>query len=713
MQNPGFPFFKLALALFLLLASTLQQTASAQDDLGLEPGVFRSEKLEMIVKAGFGKLEVSRWSGNWTAIRISIANQGEPINGKLVVISNASNQNTQGREFVKPVQLPTGSRQFHEISAFLTSGEDVEVSLLANDKMVATTTLKVERQFSNDNQLKIAVIDNDSTTLNNITNMQIPLTSSRLPFQKVTAENSPQQQEANPDPTQPPNPQNRRNRGYQQDTQVRPIVIAPEDLPRDFVSYDPIDVVVINDAPLSQLSEDQARALKLWVASGGMLIVTGGVDAVGLHTAGLDGILPVDLIGSASVPALGDLTDIYGPFDASAALLLLDSRLKNDGRAIIGSKEKAIIAESKYGSGLVRFVAYNPKLNPYRSWTAARHLWVDLLMPVIDTKSSQPWLPKVRRTSGNVSMNAQNFLFKLADIKPTSSNYFLFFLLFYVLAVGPVNYFALKYFKKLDLAWVTIPAVILVFTTASVILAQVKRGGTVASDMSYVELYQSAGIKETLTGLLIRPESKGTEEVRIDGRDSYAADTTQGPQNNASGNLQAERGPGSYLVRIPTTSMTASVLQIRSVGESRSQVVTMREEGTSVRIKNLSEAPMSFAVYASAAGVSDPFALSPGEEKQVVLNSPKSIRFRDWYYNQLPVDSNEAESLDGMWSAMTKGAAKNNTKLQGFLLDELMSNVYKNIEQPIFLGFMDSGADTIRLETVSKRKGKSFYLIHP
>jgi hypothetical protein len=485
-------------------------------------------------------------------------------------------------------------------------------------------------------------------------------------------------------------------------------------MPRDFVSYDSVDVLVINDAPLSQLNEDQARALKMWVASGGMLIVTGGADIAGLHLTGLDAILPVDAQGSSTAGSLTELTDVYGQFDNSASLLALTARAKPNAKIIIGSPEKALVAEGRYGNGLVRFVAYNPKLNPYRGWNAGRFLWADLLLPVLDLQTTQYRAGSIRKPSASVSWNSQNFLFRLANIKPTSSNYFLFFLLFYVLAVGPINYFTLKWMKKLDLAWVTIPAVVLLFTTASIVIAQTKRGGTVASDMSFVELHQTEGVKETLTGLLIRPESKGIEEVKIEGRDSYAVESTQGPNGMASGNLEAVRQPANYLLRVPTANLTASVLQIRSLWESKAPLVTMREEGNaSVKIKNLGESPLNFGVYVSSSGVSDPFTLAAGEEKQIALNSPQTIRFREWYFNQLPADSEEAESLDGLWGAMTRGAAKNNTKLQGFLNDELMSGVYKNIEHPIVLGFVDKGASTIEIASVSNRRSKTFYLINP
>jgi hypothetical protein len=723
MRNRRIRFFALSLVLLSSACWLIQKSVSAQDQATPEPGVFRSDKIEMTVKAGFGQLEISSWQGNWTPFRITIANSGEPITGKLVVLTtNASNQTAQGREFSKDIQLPTGSRQFHEIAAFLNSGTDIEVNLVANGQILASTPVKIDRQSGGDNEITVVVIDNDSTALNLITNMQIPRTSSRLPFQKVTPENAPKIADVAAEPAQPqgsqqsPNQQNRRRNRNQgpPDPQVQTVVISPEEMPRDFVAYDAVDVLVVNDAPLSQLHEDQSRALRMWVASGGMLIVAGGADIAGLNLTGLDAILPVDAQGSSTTDSIAELTDTYGPFDTPVPLLALTARARANAKVLIGSAEKALVAERQYGSGLVRFVAYNPKLNPYRSWNAARYLWTDMLLPVLDLQSNQYWAGRVRKPSASVSWNAQNFLFKLADIKPTSSNYFLFFLLFYVLAVGPINYFTLKWMKKLDLAWITIPAVVLLFTLSSILIAQTRRGGTVASDMSFVELHQSAGVRETLTGMLIRPESKGVEEVKIEGRDSYAIDTTQGAQGMVSGNLEAIRQAGNYALRLPTANMTASVLQVRSLNESKSPMVSMREDGNaSVKIKNLGESSINYAVYVSAAGVSDIFTLAAGEEKQLALNSPQNLRFRDWYIGQMPNNSDEADSLDGLWGALTKGAAKNNTKLQGFLTDEPMNNVYQNVEHPLLFGFVDQTANKIEIASVSKRRSKTFYLINP
>ena len=51
---------------------------------------------------------------------------------------------------------------------------------------------------------------------------------------------------------------------------------VPERLPDQWQGYDAVDAVVLHDARVRDLSEDQATALVEWVASGGRLVVSGG-----------------------------------------------------------------------------------------------------------------------------------------------------------------------------------------------------------------------------------------------------------------------------------------------------------------------------------------------------------------------------------------------------------------------------------------------------
>ncbi|HXG64895.1 MAG TPA: hypothetical protein VNO70_07285, partial [Blastocatellia bacterium] len=616
-----------ALIAFAISGAVLERAAGAQNGAAQEPGAFRSENLQMLVKAGYGGLEVNYMSGNWAPFRITLENHGRPITGSLVVRAEASsNPNPTYREFVKDIQLPTGSRQFHEIAAYVQRGEDPVVRLVSGDEVIAETSVHVERSYYNSDRLEIAVVDADSTALNNIASAPIARPTNRQPF-KNPANSAPvqaQQSAANPalqatpplPPNVPPPPPGRRGRGWpgsgQQNLTARPIVIPPEELPRDYVSYDPLDAVVLGDAPLSQLTEDQARALKLWVAAGGFLVVTGGADIAGLRANKLDALLPVDAYGAVTSPALPELVDTYGPFETDDPLLVMSGRLRPEARMLLGSDRQVIAAEKNYGSGAVRFVAFNPKLNPYRGWAAAKDLWNDLLLPAAEMKPKRSrWINAGGgRNSSPGSMGVQGFLFHLAEIEPPSARYFLLFLLCYVLAVGPLNYLALRWLKKLDMAWLTIPSVVILFTVVSVTVAQLSRGGkSIASDIALVELHQREGLARVLGGMLLMPASKGTHELAFQGRDTFVHDVESGPNASsasASDILQAERSPQGVNLRVPLNTWTSSVYEVRLIEEGARPLVQAAPEANAPRtsVRNLGGAPITKAVYISAAGIS-------------------------------------------------------------------------------------------------------------
>jgi hypothetical protein len=749
---------------------------------GAETGVFRTDTFEMTVKAGFSKLEVNNWMGSWVPFRVTIVNQGPPINGRLVVhCESQPNPTVQVREYVKEIQLPTGSRQLHEIAAFLNSGEDPVVRIQTSSGIVAEAPVRVERSYGWSDQLEIGVIDIDSTALNNITSSEIARSQNREPFKIASRPAAPAQgqnqttgqtgkspnqttsptSQANPTgqpgqapapatgqtptPTAgqagqqpnaavvqatpgqtppPPPPQVRRSRrgGSGQPITAHPTVIAPEDMPRDFISYDALDAVIINDAPLNQLSEEQARALKLWVAAGGLLVVTGGSDVAGMRVTGMDDLLPVEAQSAATTSSLPlpELTRIYGPFETSDQLMGMTARLKPGARALVGTDETPVIAEKTYGSGLVRFVAFNPKLNPYRGWTTAKDLWSDVLLPAAESKPKHSnWITFGRR--GNNSSNqwgVQSFLYKLAKIEPPSPKYFLLFLIFYVLAVGPINYMILRWRRKTDLAWLTIPAVVLVFTVVSVTAAQMTRGGdSLISDVSMVELHQREGIMNINSGLLIMPTSKGTQQLKFEGGDTYASDVNEGNQTSsasASGNIESERGSREFTLRVPMTTWTSAIFQVRSVKESASPLVSVEGAATAaaVTIKNLGDAAMVRAVYVSPSGVSSLFDLEPGKEQRIALDTPQSSTFNSWYQNELGQDSDEGALFPDMANLLDRKIGGDFGITQGFFDTQLMTDALKRLEHPMLICFVDDNPAEIGFGGSLKRRSKSLYVVH-
>ncbi|HKP84808.1 MAG TPA: hypothetical protein VJZ26_01850, partial [Blastocatellia bacterium] len=501
---------------------------------------------------------------------------------------------------------------------------------------------------------------------------------------------------------------------------AHPVVIQPEDLPRDFISYDSLDALVINEAPLNQLTEDQARALKLWVVSGGLLIVTGGADIAGMRVTALDEILPVESESAATNSSfpLSELTQVYGPFESNEQLPVLTAEMKPGARAMVGAGARPIVAERNYGSGTVRFLAINPKLNPYRGWGGAKDLWTDLLLLAAESKPKHPnWITYgIRGPNISSRWGVQGYLYHLAQIGPPSAKYVIFFLLFYALAVGPLNYAVLKWRRKTDLAWVTIPAVVILFTLVSVVVAQLSRGGdSLVADASLVELHQRDGFANVNTGLLIMPSSKGTQQATFGGRDTYASDVYSGNQSSsasASGTIESERGQKEFALRVPMTTWTSGLFQVRSVRESEPALVSAKESQGAVTIKNLGDVQISKAVYLSAAGVSGLFDLSAGGQEPVALSNAPVLPFNAWYTNQLGQGNDEEEVFQEISGLLDREIGGDRAIVQGFFETQMMSDALKRLERPVLIGFVERNPTEIGFKGAFKRRSKAFYVIH-
>lgn len=695
------------LLLAILLVAQVSDSAAAQDG-GRTGGV------EMIVRAGFGGLSVRDSIGGWVPFRIELRNQGEPISGRLVVQVEVGASSPQGIDFVREVHLPTGSSQLHEIPVFLRSSQGQPVVRLttrrgSDETVITETRVPVERQRSfMSERLEIAVVDSDSTALNDITSTEIARPSGRSPFKKAGSRVDDDDEADDGFAAPPVGAQSRsgRQRGRffgQFRVTAQPVVISSEELPRDFVSYDTVGALVIGDAPLSQIAPEQARALRLWVASGGLLVLTGGSDFGGLRAAGLGDLMPVEAEGLTALPALTELTDVYGAFDVSDSSLVMSGRMRNDARMLVG-KTVPIAAEMEFGKGLVRYVAINPKLNPYRGWGGAKDLWSDLLLPAAEAERHR--YNALLSGWGRGNQGIESYLFKLAAISPPSANYFLLFLLAYIVVVGPLNYIVLRWFRKLDLAWVTIPSVVIVFTAVSVAVAQITRGSdSIASDVAIIELYQSKGIARSLGGLLIMPSSKGTHEIAFNGRDTYVADFNR----SASDPMEVERGPKGPLLRVQMNKWTSRSFQTHTITEDVPLLVDVDlSTPGSAAVRNLTEFQIRKAVVIAGSGASEVFDLDPGETRQVTVSALPGEPFADWYRAWLADHSEEHELFQDLSSALEGGVVRE----RNFFAAPSMAGAGKLLRQPLLVGFIDSTPLAFDFRGSQKRRSKGFYVVH-
>lgn len=331
------------------------------------------------------------------------------------------------------------------------------------------------------------------------------------------------------------------------------------------------------------------------------------------------------------------------------------------------------------------------------------------------------WVTMGRRgNSTSSSFGIQNFLYQLADIKTPSSKYFLLFLVAYVLIVGPINYFILRWKRKVDLAWLTIPAVVVIFTIVSITVAQVSRGGdNIAADVSLVEFHQPEGFARSLGSLLIMPSSKQTAELLFDGGNTYVYDVAsrEGPNTSRPGDILSERQKDRVKLSVPMNTWTASLFQTRSVSEGRAPLISAAapkatQSGSSVTIKNLGKFPMTRAVYLSSEGISEPFDLEASGQAEVALAAPQAMTFNTWYLAQLPSEGPEWQIFNELAFVLDYEIGGDRVFWRGFFDKETMEKNLKLLSRPLLLGFVEESPTHMTYDGDLKRHSKAFYVIH-
>jgi hypothetical protein len=289
-------------------------------------------------------------------------------------------------------------------------------------------------------------------------------------------------------------------------------------------------------------------------------------------------------------------------------------------------------------------------------------------------------------------------------------------LLAYVLMLGPINYLVLRWRRKTDLAWLTIPAVVITFAVVSVTVAQIGRGAaSIVADASLVELHQREGISRVASGLLIMPATKRTQEVTFDGRDTYVNDVYNGNQTSSAsaiGNIECERGPKEFVLRVPMTTWTSGLFQVRSMNDGTPPMVSISASESSITIRNLGDAQINKAVYLSSSGISDLFDVAPGGEQKVSVSAPQPSSFNGWYSTRLEQGSDDAELFQELGALVDREVGGDHAFTQGFFGNQSMPEAIKRLEHPLLIGFVEKGPTGIGFQGSLKRRSKALYVVH-
>ena len=284
-----------------------------------------------------------------------------------------------------------------------------------------------------------------------------------------------------------------------------------EALPPDPLGWGGLDVLVVSDVDTTSLGGRQRQSLETWVAHGGHLVVGGGAGTA-RTVAGVADLLPVVVEGTRSVDDLRPLGEPWGATLALGPYAVAQVALRN-GEALIERADEAgglvLLARRTYGAGAVDFLAFDAGINPFSHWEDNLRLWESIV------GASRVRNPRIAVHDGYAAYEAVR---AIPGVELPSILQGLAFMLAYTLLIGPINYLVLRKLDRLELAWLTIPVLIVGFTVCAYATGFQVRGGTAILHRLaavYVPPDASVGHVSEVVGLF--SPRRTTYDVRIAG----------------------------------------------------------------------------------------------------------------------------------------------------------------------------------------------------
>ena len=358
-------------------------------------------------------------SSAWTPVRIIAANLGPDVVGEVRVQTTYP-----GETYSRQLSLPSQSQK--EVTLFIPWRSN-EFSLeFSSDGKILHRSPHNARTIATDDVL-VAVVSTDPALLNFLAGLQ--------------------------------------------NTTGNPLSVAhlsTADLFAETQGLSSLDVLIVNDIDTTGLAAAQQKALRDWVTAGGHLIVGGGPNAA-LTTAGLAALLPVTGLTPKTLSDLPTLAGYVGETIPDLGPYLAAIPQSTQGQVLVYQENDPLLVSQNVGKGRVSYFALDFGLAPMNGWAGNDAFWENLLDPVeanLPYFATQDAVRSINNTLANISVATL-----------PSPALLIGFLCLYMIVLVPVNYLVLKWFKRREWAWVTIPVLILLFSLVGYIGGFRSRGG--------------------------------------------------------------------------------------------------------------------------------------------------------------------------------------------------------------------------------------------
>ena len=514
-----------------------------------------------------GRYEV----GGWLALSVSLSNPGEPTSGYLVADTSLGSV----RRFV---EMPAGARKV--VTLYVQPEPFQRQVTVTYDEPNGTVNAAVDVRVFEQSNDQVAVVGDSTGAL--------------------------RPQLIQPDAGDFSAPE--------------PITLGAGDIPE---RPEPLGglAAIVWAGDSGELNEAQRRAIERWIGDGGQLIVVGGGDWQA-RTDAFAGLLPLDNLTGVDGVSQAALAGWSGEEEAPVAEATVSTGDLRDGAAalITADDGEILLSMRPVGAGRIVLVGSDLATDDFRGWPGAPRLWSRLLPTNAALEQFFGGEFPIRQEMENSMSNALSTLPAL-DVPP--AELLLVVIVAYILLIGPVSYIVLRRVDRRELAWITAPLLVVVFSACSYGIGRTMKGGDVLmNEVAVIRTTAEGGSATVDTFAGIVSPDRTTYDLTVD------ADALIGQVQRSDGlprqasNVEIDQGEPAHLrgLTIPVFGFEA----VRATGivehDTALSVTWSAREGEIVgTVTNTSDAEITDVAYISSVGGERIGDLAPGASKEFKL----------------------------------------------------------------------------------------------
>lgn len=265
------------------------------------------------------------------------------------------------------------------------------------------------------------------------------------------------------------------------------------ELPLDWSGYQCIDALVVaangssgeNSTVLEGFAADTPRAdaLRRWVSAGGVMLLGAGDNLDRFKTGPLGQWFPILPQSQQSIRQFSTLQAYVGKpirYDGSVPSAVVEA---DQRRVVVAGAVSPLVVEAPAEFGRVFFCALDLDRDPFLKWEGLSRFYLQVLTRGLNRPDRTGNASSTNRLShggiSDISTQLTRGASNIEGVRRTSLSGNLFYLLIYLLIIGPLDYLiVVRWLKRPEWTWVTLPLLIALAGGVGLLYARSSNGNS-------------------------------------------------------------------------------------------------------------------------------------------------------------------------------------------------------------------------------------------